>query len=255
MDLYIQYFPDPVTNEATADSGRLHAFERAGDLAGLAAITDVSGSLTSWAAEALLNDADGYYGGGHNFYLYDQGAAGFRFLPQDTDSTFDWLAIYDDLPYADHPVYWWVNRGPPAPLPGDKWMIVLGDAGQRVAYAQAIAGAMAKWNVTEIQGWIDTWSQQIAAAAAGDPHLTVAPAEIAKATRAARDVVSGRPAYLQTFVDCENRVAGAETDADGDGFPWCDDCNDADPAVHPGGGEICANAVDDNCNGLVDDGC
>ena len=48
---------------------------------------DIPGSLTSWAAEALINDSDGYYGGSHNFCLYDQGAAGFIFLPQDTDST------------------------------------------------------------------------------------------------------------------------------------------------------------------------
>ena len=32
----------------------------------------------TWAAEALLNDADGYYGGFHNFYLYDQGPEGVR---------------------------------------------------------------------------------------------------------------------------------------------------------------------------------
>jgi hypothetical protein len=134
-------------------------------------------------------------------------------------------------------------------------MIVLGDADQRVAYAQAIAGLLAKWNVAEIQGWIDAWSQQIAAAAASDPHLRIAPADIAAATRQARDVVAGRPAYLQTFVDCENRVAGAATDGDGDGHAWCDECDDANAAVHPGAAEICGNGVDDDCNGLIDDGC
>ena len=246
---------DPVTNEMTASHARLGIFRQASDLAALSPITDVAGSLTSWAAEALLNDADGYYGGGHNFYLYDQGAAGFLFLPQDTDSTFDWLAVYNGLPYADHPVYWWAARGPTAPRPGDKWMIVLGDAGQRAAYAQSIAGLLARWNVAEIQGWIDAWSQQIAAAAAGDPHLGVDKEDIKEATRRARDVVAGRPAYLQTFVDCENRVAGAATDGDGDGHAWCDECDDANAAVHPGAAEICGNGVDDDCNGVADDGC
>jgi hypothetical protein len=60
-------------------------------------------------------------------------------------------------------------------------------------------------------------------------------------------------------------------DADGDGFgdpgqssPSCDgsapsgyvvdftDCNDALASMHPGAAEIC-NAIDDDCNGLVDD--
>ena len=49
-------------------------------------------SVTEWAGEALINDADGYYGGNHNLYIYDKGAKGFVFLPNDTDSTFDWLA-------------------------------------------------------------------------------------------------------------------------------------------------------------------
>ena len=36
-----------------------------------------------------------------------------------------------------------------------------------------------------------------------------------------------RAAYLQSFVDCEHGVAGAATDADGDGYNWCDECDDS----------------------------
>ena len=41
-------------------------------------------------------------------------------------------------------------------------------------------------------------------------------------------------------------------DADGDGHPARDDCDDADPAVFPGADERC-NGWDDDCDGLVDD--
>lgn len=51
------------------------------------------------------------------------------------------------------------------------------------------------------------------------------------------------------------------TDADNDGFfaeAGCGtlvDCFPADPTRYPGGPEVCGDGVDDNCNGVADDGC
>ena len=122
-----------------ANAARIEAFWNATDLASVSSIVDLQGSLLTWAAEAVINDADGYYGGFHNFYLYDQGQQGMVFLPKDTDSTFDWLAVFD-LPGAlDHPVFWWEGRAQPAPTPGHVWPIVMSDASWRKNYADAIA--------------------------------------------------------------------------------------------------------------------
>lgn len=47
-----------------------------------------------------------------------------------------------------------------------------------------------------------------------------------------------------------------DADCDGDGFSADQgDCDDDDPTVRPGRDEDCSNDVDDNCNGLYNEGC
>lgn len=240
------------TNKQTADHARQAAFWAATDLAAMSAIVDIEGSLRSWAAEALLVNADGYYGGLHNFLIYDQGAKGFVFLPQDTDATFDYLELFDLPGSQNHPVFWWADRAVPTPIPGQHWLIVMSDADMRRKYAEAIAALLDKWDEAEMLGRIDTWSKQIAADVAADPHTWATVPDVATALAAARAVVKDRPAYLRSFVACERDGTGA--DGDGDGFRWCDDCRDDDPAIYLGAPERC-NGVDDNCNHTVDEGC
>ena len=50
--------------------------------------------------------------------------------------------------------------------------------------------------------------------------------------------------------NCDGSVMYA--DADADGWPACEDCNDSDAAVSPDGDEIC-NGIDDDCDGDTDD--
>jgi hypothetical protein len=52
-----------------------------------------------------------------------------------------------------------------------------------------------------------------------------------------------------------NIVFGSFSDADNDGFTAENgDCNDNDSSVNPYAPEICGDSLDNNCNGLVDDG-
>lgn len=58
-----------------------------------------------------------------------------------------------------------------------------------------------------------------------------------------------RPDKVARFV-----VACSCDDLDGDGFDACSaaDCDDRDPSVHPGAGEVCRGGHDEDCNGAVD---
>ena len=47
--------------------------------------------------------------------------------------------------------------------------------------------------------------------------------------------------------------SGEATDADGDGFTSVDDCDDGDAAINPGAEEAC-DGVDNNCDGVTDEG-
>ena len=48
--------------------------------------------------------------------------------------------------------------------------------------------------------------------------------------------------------------SGLSTDDDGDSYSECgNDCDDANPGVHPGAAEIC-NGLDDDCSAVADDG-
>jgi hypothetical protein len=216
-----QFFPDntgglwkaglqPETSATlqVANVSRQATFASAADLASISAIVDLKSSVLEWASEALLNDGDGMYGGMHNFYIYDAGAKGFVYLPNDTDATFDWLTQNDITPANAHPIAWWLNRAQPQPAPTTVWTAVLNDAGWRAEYVAAIATQLGKWNVAQLQGWIDAWSQQIAADVTADPHTPVTPAQFQMAVAQARDVVAKRAQYLQSFVACEQKRSG-----------------------------------------------
>jgi hypothetical protein len=161
---------EPHTNIAAPNWTKLQALNSAMDIATLRTLVDMPNTVLEWAAEAVVEDADGTYGGFHNFWIYDQGTAGYVWLVDHTDSALEWLEVFTpSLGYKEHPIYWWVGRALPDP-PAKNYLLVINDPTARAQYVNAIGTQVAKWNASEIVGWIDSWSQQIAGAVAQDPH-------------------------------------------------------------------------------------
>src|SRR5262245_5018692 len=122
----------PKTNQAMPNKAKLAAFWAAHDAASMAAVVDMQDSVAEWAAEALLNDADGYYGGAHNFYIYDYADKGYRWMIDDADATFGWLGRSDISP-----IYWWAGRTTMQDA-GQHYLIVMADPTWRANYIAAL---------------------------------------------------------------------------------------------------------------------
>ena len=64
------------------------------------------------------------------------------------------------------------------------------------------------------------------------------------------DVPAAHEAFWQNLFDDQSSAQ----DADSDGYDSDEDCDDQNPNVNPGVDEEC-NGIDDNCDGVIDEGC
>ena len=85
--------------------------------------------------------------------------------------------------------------------------------------------------------------------------------DVSQSTGCPEDCNDGIDNDFDSFVDCDDPDCygdpSCDCDNDGDGYDGLgcggDDCNDANAAINPGAFELC-DGLDNNCNGLIDEG-
>ena len=118
------------------------------------------------------------------------------------------MTLFDKTPYRGPPDLLVDEPGPAGAGAAAAWVGAMSDPSWRRKYADAIEAQIARWDVAQLQGWLDSWSQQIADAVASDPHAAATPAQFQMAVAAARETVARRRDFLQGFVDCVKGGAG-----------------------------------------------
>lgn len=184
------------TNEdENPDQSRMEAFWKIDTIAELEAMTDLDELISAWAAEAVFPDADGYWSGGWNFYLYDDPARGFVYLPWDMDLGFDNLPAETD-PITWHKISEKFNGRPHVAL-------ALSDAKWRRRFVEEVRRIHDVADPQVLQDRIDRWSDQIAEAAAADSHAPWTFSYHQWAVKRMHGYVAERAKFLDQWLACQ----------------------------------------------------
>jgi hypothetical protein len=191
------------TNEDEPDTSDLDRLAGAATVDELATMMNLDQALLEWAAEAVIPNRDGAWGGGLNMYLYNDPQTGFNVIPWDLDDSFTRVESTID------PVTWKKEssfHGRPL------YDLALADPAWFEKYVGTVALVFSRgYQVDVLQRRIDEWSAQIADAVAEDPNRPFTLEEHLVQVAEKRDFVAARAAFLEQWVAC--RTAG---DRDGE---------------------------------------
>lgn len=180
------------TNEDESDDTRISAANDATTPEALEVYVDLAHVRTVAAAEAVIPDADGFWAGGLNFYVYDDPSSGrFVILPWDLDNSFERLT------YETDPLVWHKEER----FHGRPWydLAVQGDG--QAAYVEELARIRADaYDPDVLASRIRTWSAQIEDAAFEDPNKPFTNTRYLEAVDQLEDYVRARAAYVDGWI-------------------------------------------------------
>lgn len=188
-------------------------------------------ALSYLAVSAVLGDFDGYRHA-HNYHLFHRPEPDrWFFIPWGIDRTF-------------------FKRLGPFDSNGLLAARCFADHACRLAYLHELRRVLDHLDRLHLDQGADVIAAFLAPAVAADQRRPYQDDRMAAARADLRRFVRTRAADFAGALSCLG--GDREVDRDGDGH-GCMDCDDRDPAVHPGAAETCGNRRDDDCSGQVDD--
>jgi len=192
------------TNESDPSKKDLEVLLAAETIDQLGAVMDLDQAVLEWATEAVIPNIDGTWGGGLNYYLYNDPKTGFNVIPWDLDATFTRLPFDTDLYTFIKPNDW----GRPF------FKIATDDPVWFQKYIDAIEYVLDKgYDVQVLQDRMDLWAAQIATAAAEDPNKPFSTQTHLNAVKAQRAYIPKRAAFVKDWLKCWKD--GGTKDAEG----------------------------------------
>lgn len=200
-------------------------------VADVSKVIDLDEYLAFAATEIFVGQGDGYTTKKNNYFMYRGPDARWSFMPWGTDQTF-----------IVHVSPWF----------SDGRLQQMCDASLecRLKLREAFEGVILRAGSLDLIGEATSLKAFLWDAAAADPRKEVDMATVAATMDATIAYLKMRSAEVAEELSCADPTS---VDKDMDGYAGCgQDCDDDDPATHPGAPEVC-DLADNNCNGVWDD--
>lgn len=163
----------------------IRAFREIEDMETFEALLDTDQSIDFWAAEAVINQSDGYWAGSINFYLYNHPEKGWQFFPWDLDHAITWWSPYRS-PFRRKDYHG------AAPLVD----LLFSTPQGRVRFAAAVDDMHRHHDIDALLTRVDQWAEQIRPWVAREPHRAFSMNEFDAEVARIRDDLARRHMYL-----------------------------------------------------------